>query len=147
MLLVKLFRLSAADRRLVMETLILLGLARAAVMILPFRWLAGILGQREKSAAAKIETSAALPASQIRRIAWAVRRIACHTPWRSNCLAKAVAGRFMLRRRQIASTLYFGMIKDSEGRLAAHAWLKSGDVVLTGGSNLDRYTIVATFTD
>jgi len=86
-------------------------------------------------------------ALRIRRVAWAVRRTSRYTPWRSNCLAKAIAGRCMLRRRRIASTLYFGVARDADSQLAAHAWLQSGGIVLTGGSNLERYAVVATFTD
>jgi hypothetical protein len=73
--------------------------------------------------------------------------MSCYTPWLSNCLAKAIAGRCMLRRRRIASTLYFGMTKGEDGQLKAHAWLQSGGMTLTGGSNLDRYAVIATFSD
>ena len=138
--LAKFFRLSAADRRLVLEAAAWLGLARAAVITLPFRLVAAILRRQKHTRTAENETA-------VRRVAWAVRRTSRYTPWRSNCLAKAIAGRCMLRRRRIASTLYFGMTRGSDSQLAAHAWLQSGGMTLTGGSNLERYSIVATFTD
>lgn len=145
--LAKFFRLSAAERRLVLETFALLGLARLAVITLPFRTIADFLGEPKKDLENADETALISLSAEIDNIVWALRRVSCHTPWRSNCLAKAVAGRFMLRRRRIANTLYFGMIKNSEGEISAHAWLCSGDTILTGGSNLDRYTIVAKFTN
>jgi hypothetical protein len=141
--LAKFFRLSGEDRRLVLEAAVWLCLARAAVMTLPFRRIASILGRPKGGLVTEDETSAL----QAHRVAWAVRRTSCYTPWLSNCLAKAIAGRCMLRRRRIASTLYFGMIKGSDGELAAHAWLQSGGITLSGGSNLERYAIVAKFTD
>ncbi len=142
--LAKFIKLSSPDRVLVLETFILLGLSRAIVLTLPFRWLANALGRRTNKAT---EQNESLTMPQIHRVTWAIRRISCHTPWRSNCLAKAIAGRYMLSRRRVASTIYFGMVKNSEGELNAHAWLKSGNMILTGGSNLDRYAVVAKFTD
>lgn len=142
----KFSRLSAAERRLAIEAAILLGLARAAVIALPFRWVASVLG-RQNNELESVGDSESTSMTEIMRIAWTVKLISRYTPWRSNCLAKAVAGRLMLRRRQITSTLYFGMTKNSEGQLEAHAWLRSGNMTLTGGSNLDRYAIVAVFTD
>ena len=51
---------------------------------------------------------------------WA--RVARHTWWRSMCLEQALAGRWMLRRRGIPSTMYVGMAKRG-GNFIAHAWL------------------------
>ena len=142
----KLFRLSAGDRRLALEALVWLGLARAAVVALPFRWVAAILRRQEGTRAADNEVDVS-SASRARRVAWAVRRTSRYTPWLSNCLAKAIAGRCMLRRRRIPSTLYFGVTKDDDSGFAAHAWLQCGEMILTGGSNLGRYAVVAEFAD
>ena len=143
----KFFSLSSADRRLALEAAVFLGMARLAVVALPFRWVASALGRREAAldfSAASGKTRCPLPA---RRVAWAIRRTGRHTPWRSNCLAKSIAGRFMLRRRRIASTIYVGVAKDAGGEFEAHAWLTSGGVILNDDSDLERYTIVGAFTD
>jgi hypothetical protein len=137
-------RLAASDRWLVLEALVWLGLARAAVLTLPFRWVAAALGQRR---AATEDDSEAAPSPQLRRVAWALRRVSRYTPWRSNCLAQALAGHCMLRRRRLASILYFGVAKDAQGELEAHAWLRSGGMTLTGDIELERYAVVAAFTD
>lgn len=145
----KFFRLSSADRRLAFEAVIFLGLARFAVITLPFRLVASALGRRNRTIDAtetEIKTEHLAPL-RVRRVAWAVNRTGCHTPWQSNCLAKAIAGRFMLRRRCIASTIYFGVAKDAGGEFEAHAWLSSSGVILNDTSDLERYTIVAKFTD
>jgi hypothetical protein len=141
----KFLLLPSADRWLVSETVLFLALARVAVVVLPFRMVASALGKQSIDLADTSEITE--PSPQIDRVRWALRRISCHTPWRSNCLAKAFAGRLMLRRRRIASTVFFGMAKNSDGRLQAHAWLRTGNKALTGGSNLDRYAILAKFTD
>lgn len=140
------FRLSVSDRLLVAESFVLLGLARAAVIVVPFRWLASVLGHKKNAVSVESEPEI-LPTPKMRRIAWAVKYVGRHTLWQSNCLAQAVAGRLMLKRRRISSTIYFGMIKDSDGEITAHAWLKSGKLILTGGDDLEGYVIVAAFSD
>jgi hypothetical protein len=79
-----------------------------------------------------------------RRVAWAIGAAARRAPWRSECLEQAIAAKAMLRRRGIASTLYLGMARDP---VTAHAWLRVGDLNVTGGRDVDRYTVVASFAD
>jgi hypothetical protein len=77
----------------------------------------------------------------------AVRSAAANTPWKSVCLPQAVAGQWMLKRRRIAATLYLGVAKkdaDPE-QLAAHAWLRCGDAILTGTAGHRQFTVVASF--
>jgi hypothetical protein len=79
------------------------------------------------------------------RIGWAVRGLGQRLPWMSQCLVQAVAATWMLRRRRIPCTLYFGLAKDPEAHLKAHAWVRCGTLVLTGNAARDGYTVVATF--
>ena len=51
----------------------------------------------------------------------------------------------MLRRRGVPGTLYLGMTKNPKGELEAHAWLRSGSAVLTGGGSSNQYTVLAAF--
>lgn len=135
-----------ADRLLALETAVLLGLARFCVLILPFRWVAAPLGNVNEDSVENAE----LPnsdKSRLRDIESIIRRVSRNTPWRSNCLAQAIAGQYMLRRRGIASTIFFGLSKDEKGHLGGHAWLHCGGEVLTGESDVDHYAVVATFTN
>lgn len=141
----KFLSLSFSNRLLVLETIILLGLARLAVVTLPFRWISCVLGQKVEDSVENEELS--VPSLIVRRIEWVLRRTSLYTPWRSNCLARAIAGRFMLRRRSITSTLYFGVAKDETGEFEAHAWLSSGGKIVTGGAEANRFAVVATFID
>lgn len=138
----KLYRLSSAERRLVLEAAILMGLARMIVLTVPFRWVASVL--ERKSAEEKDEQTSG---QKIKKVAWAVRRTSLYTPWRSNCLAQAIAAKYMLRRRRISNTLYMGMAKNPQGEFEAHAWLRSGETIITGGSDLERYAILAVFAE
>ena len=137
-------RRSWADRRLLMEAFLLLGVARLSILALPFKWLSVTLGRRMK------ETGAQINASDFRcalRIGQAVRSAANNTPWESVCLSQAVAAQWMLKRRHIAGTLYLGVTKDEAKpeKLIAHAWLRYGSVILTGREGHRKFTVVASF--
>ena len=80
--LIKFFRLSISERLLVLEAAFLLGLARLAVIVLPFRWIARVLNRHsENRAAAQNANQSALVIQ--RRVSWAIRRTGVYTPWRS----------------------------------------------------------------
>ena len=78
------------------------------------------------------------------RIGRMVERTARTTWWRSMCLEKkALAGKWMLRRRGIASTMYVGMARQEHG-FVAHAWLVGEGKTLTGAGKT-RYAALAAF--
>jgi hypothetical protein len=132
-------RLVSRDGARLVEAVGCLALARLAVVALPFRVLARRLGvpHAETSMTASLDPSA-------RRVAWAIGAAARRAPWRAECLEQAIAAKAMLRRRGIASTLYLGMARDP---VAAHAWLRVGDVNVTGGRDVTRYAVVASCAD
>ena len=132
----RLLRLSWAERLLLIEASFWLGLARLAILALPFRWIAPRLGRHVAGAA---PAGAPGQADRLRRIAWAVTAASRHTPWKSACLAQAIAAKVMLRLRGLPSTLYLGVAKDGDGGLDAHAWLRSGDLILTGERGRERF--------
>ena len=87
------------------------------------------------------------------QIRQAVRRAGRYTPWESTCLVQSIAGKMMLKRLNIPSTLYLGVAKNGKEKskkkkeLKAHAWLRSGNIILTGqkGVNLSAFTVVSMF--
>ncbi|HVE74098.1 MAG TPA: lasso peptide biosynthesis B2 protein, partial [Mycobacteriales bacterium] len=135
-------RVASSNRLLLLETAVCLALARLAVGAVPFRWLTRALRQRVGETPSQ---DAAATVAQGERVAWALERMRRHLPWRGPCLAQALAGKYMLRRRGIASTLYLGVAKDGKTQLEAHAWLRSGELVVAGGENLERFTVIGTF--
>jgi len=137
-------RRNRTERMLLLEAFVLLGVARLGVLILPFRWLAKSLGHHMK------QTDTPLPPAKMqlaRMIGGAVRSAANYTPWESVCLPQAVAAKWMLKRRNIPVTLYLGVMKDKkkQEKLAAHAWVKCGQIILTGAKGHRQYTVVSTF--
>lgn len=141
----RLRKAAPGSRALTAEAVTLLGLSRGLVLSVPFRWLARNLGEQRGGVSG--DPQGTLPADQTRTaetvgaaIEWASR----HTPWRSNCLAKALAGRAMLARRGVPAALVLG-VKRSGERLEAHAWLYAGERIVTGGAERPDFTAVVEF--
>lgn len=137
-------RRSRLEQRLLLEAFALLGMARLLVLAVPFRRLARTLGQHMQESppdSSRAELDLAV------LIGRAVQAAANNTPWQSVCLPQAVAGQWMLKRRGIAATLYLGVMKTDQKpeQLAAHAWLRCGDCILTGAAGHRQYTVVSTF--
>lgn len=136
----KLLELSWSDRLRAAEAFVCLGLARLAVLTVPLRLVVRMLGQTSTSsdepAAGDRASSPTLALGAI------VERVANHTPWNSNCLARAVAATLLLRRRGVRTRIYFGVAKNDAGELEAHAWTRSGGAILTGRNRVGRYTVV-----
>lgn len=84
-----------------------------------------------------------------RRMVWTVRTIVeavCrHTPWESKCLVRALVAKRMLNRRGYGCTLYMG-VRQTGGEMDAHAWLRCGDMYVTGG-NGTGYAVTGVFGD
>ena len=76
------------------------------------------------------------------QVSQAVNIMSCYTFWESQCLVKAIAAMKMLERRQIESTIYFGTAKDENGKMIAHAWLRSGPFYITGAEGMERFVVV-----
>lgn len=75
-----------------------------------------------------------------KRMAVYVNRIANHTPWESRCLVRALTLQKLLMNNKINSTLYLGVGNDGDN-IQAHAWLRCGDVYLTGGTGKEYVTV------
>ena len=142
-----LWHLSWEEWRLLAEAGVFLVAVRLALWFVPFRRLATRFGKAmEVSPTTETEVQRAV----VLPIGWAVQVLGERLPWMSQCLVQALAATWMLQRRRIPSTLYFGLAKDSSGQLKdllAHAWVRSGTQVLTGERGRDGFTVVATFAD
>lgn len=125
------------------EAWVWLGLMRAALWQRPFAETAQRLGLQS---VAVEPPPLDPPAPQSAAIGWAVRAAARYTPWESACLAQALACAWMLKRRRLDVVLYLGVRRDGEnGPFLAHAWLRQGDQILTGGGGHESFAIVTRF--
>ena len=81
-----------------------------------------------------------------RRIGWAIERAERVLPYDVVCLPQAIVGRRMLRRRGIASVMFFGVETAKPlAEAGTHAWLIAGDVPVTGCRQAVRYKVFASY--
>jgi hypothetical protein len=110
--------------------------------ILPFRRIAAWLGKPGAESA----ISAAEEETRIAQdIGWAVGVLGPRVPWDGRCLAQALAATAMLRRRGLEGTVSIGISDGEAGAFAAHAWLRHGSCILTGGHGHERFKRLTTF--
>jgi hypothetical protein len=117
--------------------------ARVLLRAVPFRWVARIAGAVSNGPAPdRTSRPASDPAAAAigRAVAGAARRL----PWRSTCLDRALAGRLLLARRGIPSTLVLGVAKDQD-LVHAHAWLVAGGGTVSGRRQAAHFNPIAAF--
>lgn len=140
----KFLDLSNTQRCYLVEAGFWLVVARLAILILPFRWIAPVLGRQM---ALSVKESGLAPIELLDHISWAVTTASRHLPWDRMCLVQAMAGKAMLKVRGLPSTLYLGLAKNGETQLQAHAWLRYGERILTGWQGMGGYTVIANFAE
>ncbi len=139
---IKFIKLPAKQKFLFGETLIILGTSRFIIWKLKFKQLAHLLGKVNQETNEYMEE---IDLEQIKQISTTIKVLSRYTPWKSNCLVQAYAGKRLLARRKLGCTLYLGVAKDHDGTMIAHAWLRCGNYYVTGGNGSLRYTITNRF--
>lgn len=132
-------RLCKPRRQLLWEALVALALARVGMVCLPFKLIAAWLGTPGN------ESPLAATAEQVniaREIGWAVDCLARRVPWDSRCLAQALAATWMLRRRGLEATVSFGADRGESREFVAHAWVRFGPCLVTGGAGYERFKTI-----
>lgn len=135
-------RLSQREQALFFRIALLTACIRLALLVLPFRWLTGFLGDPACESAEQEERQACAAAREIGQM---IDRVSRHMPWESKCLVQAMAGQWLLTRRQVDTTLYLGLARTAEGRMLAHAWLRCGAWIVTGQPGQALFTVVGKF--
>lgn len=111
-------------------------LARILVALVPLRF------WRRKFGSVDTEQVGARCASSVRLVRQAVGRAMRNAPVGFICLPQALAARWMLARRGVASKLSIGARRE-DGRMALHAWLTSGEAWVTGDCDPREYALLA----
>ena len=124
------------DKRIFkLEIVLCLAWARLLIRLMPFRWWRGTLGPIDR--AADMESLPQLNAEQAKKAAGTgrmIRRLADSLPFKAVCLPQAMAGRWMLARRNIPTRIVIGTKRGTlEEGLLFHAWLIAGEAIVTGG--------------
>lgn len=134
------------ERKLaLLEASILILAAWSFTKLLPYAWWTRLLGPSSGDQQV-VKPRAGTPDSEV--VSWAVRTAARQFPWDVVCLPQAIAGRWMLVRRNVDSLLCIGVrTARTASRQGAemHAWLAIEDWMSEeGGVGMD-YRIIACF--
>lgn len=128
-----------SDFLILAEALASLAVSRAAVWLLPFRWLAS--APRYPGAVDEEPPEGRRRAAL--RVGWAVRTVARRGNVLANCLCEAIAARWMLRRRGVSAALHLG-VQSPESGFKAHAWLEAAGQPVGGVRRSAGYVRIST---
>lgn len=134
-------RLSAKQKKMLPEAFFLSAYYRFQILYRPFSKISckiGIAGYETSDN----EDYRAI-ASEIQSV---VEPVCNHTLWESKCLVRALTAKKMLNRRSCPCTLYMGVTLKKDGKMEAHAWLRCGNMFVTGGKG-KKFTITGIFGD
>ena len=125
------------QRLLLVEAVLLLGVARLVLVTVPFARIAPWLQRAPDSPEA--DTVTVLDVRQ------AVTLAARNVPWNAVCLPQAMAAKAMLARRGQGSALHLGAGKAEAGGFMAHAWLVAGGEIVVGEAEAKAVTPLMRF--
>lgn len=129
---------------LVLQTFCLCGIVRLLILTIPFKKIQPYLGTRNEESCNEITLE---QYKQAMKVKWVVQSVSRYTPWESKCLVKAIVAQYLLRKKGISTTLYLGACRAEEGGLKAHAWLRCGQVIVTGERSKADYKEVSKFSN
>jgi hypothetical protein len=86
---------------------------------------------------------AALSPTDLRRLSCAIAAAAARVPWRSDCVLQAMGAQRWMRCRLCGGDFFVSVRKDPQGALLSHAWLRRGDLIITGGADLEFEVLLA----
>ena len=123
-----------SERVLFVEAWLLLVSATLICKLVPFQRIYKVAGQ----SAASVPNSAAT--HEIAQIRQAIDRATASVP-RTTCLTRGLAAAVLLRFTGLPYRLAIGVRKGTEGAFSAHAWVLSGENIVTGNlPDLPSYT-------
>jgi hypothetical protein len=132
-------KIKPAEYTMFLEAWSCLAMARLMLVFRPFKKILPFLRSGEKNVEINVNSEI------LQQIKLSIARACVRSPWRTRCFEQALAAKMMLNRRKISSTIFFGVKKENTEELAAHAWVKSGEFIVTGWQKVKEYTVVGSF--
>jgi hypothetical protein len=129
----KFLRLSSAEKTLLVKVWILLGIIRLCLSVFRFPILRKVLKGISPLVA---RGDKKFTDDQLVRIVGIASR---YVP-KATCLAQALTVQHFLKQSGRQASLHIGVNGVGGGHLNAHAWVKSGGKVITGGPNSGDFT-------
>jgi len=127
------------------EAVLILGMMRIGILLFSFKFLSRNLHLITTHIKPTNVTDSQLEIAVA--IGKSIEKSAQHTPWKSACLVKAFSAYKMLKRRGISGRFYIGVNKEGEKRkkMKLHAWSVCNQIVLTGKSEYESFTVLSVY--
>jgi len=129
-------KLSYREKKLFGEALFYVYLAKVVSAILPFKYCVWLMSKDLKN-----DTSPDY--KFLLSLKDALLRAENFIFWKNACLVQSFAAKWMLNRRNIKSTMFFGFNFDEEKKFIAHAWVQADDIeiVAKGGEYAELHSV------
>ena len=135
----KFLRLPSTDRRLLVNSVLLLGMVRLRLWLLPFQTLRHLLIRMTRATAELQATDQA----SIDQVVWGVTVGSRYVP-AATCLTQALATQMLLSHCGHPARLRIGVARSETGEFHAHAWVECQGRIVIGGTDAPlRYTPLA----
>ena len=141
--LLRVLRLPLPELGRAVEAAVLFHAFRVVLRVVPIRRLTPLLG--EAGAPDAPLDGAHTATDGVLAVRRALRRAGRRHP--DTCLPQAFAGRVMLHRRGLPSTLSLGVRDEGDGVLDFHAWLRAGGLLINWGGGPRQYAVLGTYHD
>lgn len=128
-------------QRLIIEAAVCLLLARLALRLLSFRRLTWFFSRPVR----RPQVIGAERQRIRKEVANAVGHTTRRLPGETACFPRGIAAQAMLRRRGIATTLYYGAATLPDRGLTAHVWVMDGPEGVVGHAAAHRYRVLACY--
>jgi hypothetical protein len=129
-------------RKLLIEAFWYLLWAKAALVVVPFRWLVPLFNRQLTSAHGPESVERKRLREEVR---WAIERVAARLPGTTVCFPRAIAAQIMCRRRGIGAVLYYGAAPLPGKGLSAHVWVLDESEGVVGHQVANSYQVMARF--
>ena len=113
---------------------------RLCLLFVPMPRIETMIGVRGEESDAE-ETLENLKLAKL--VGFHVNRVTEHLPLKRKCFVRALSARKILMKKGVNTTIYLGVGKE-DGNMVAHAWLRCGQLYVTGGNGAG-YAMVAKF--
>jgi len=113
------YRLTPKEKVLFGEAVFFLFLAKLMLLVVPFRMCIRTIPSHTYDEQPAVKTL-----ELVKQAVNRANRLSC---WKNICLVQAFAARWMLQRRNIASTFSIGVKHEPDRKVTAHAWLIAGN--------------------
>lgn len=131
------------ERKILNQTFFWLIYAFILVRFIPLKRFSNLLGVFNKEMKLELNHKQLLLVSVVQKN---IGRLKKRLPWNVKCFEEAIAAKKTLEKHNVKATIYLGVAKKDKNKLIAHAWLKSGDVFITGKKGHKHHTVVGFYT-